>query len=192
MKQLLQIFTVMFRIGLTTVGGGLVMLPQMTREYADRRGWVSRDELFDLFAVAQSLPGVIAVNASILVGYRLAKIKGAAAAVLGAVLPSLLVLIAVAVWYDRFIDNPFVLGALRAVRGCVVALLFCVSLDMRKKAFPDGKAGDRLFSIAIAAAALALAFLTRVNLIWIILGGAAAGLLYSAARRKGGRRDGAS
>ena len=185
MKQLLQIFVVMFRIGATTFGGGLVMIPQMSREYADRRGWVSREELLDLYAVAQSLPGVIAVNASILVGYRIAKVRGAAAAVLGAVLPSLLILMAVAVGYDRFIGNPAVLGALRAVRGCVIALLFCVTADMRKQAL-----ADRAFSVAVAIAALLLAFLTPLNVIWIILGGALAGLIYGAARRRN-KKEGA-
>lgn len=177
MTQLWKIFIVMFRIGLTTFGGGLVMIPQMSREYADRLGWIRKEEILDLFAVAQSLPGVIAVNASILVGYKIAKVKGAVAAVLGAVLPSLLVLMAVAVWYERLIEHPAMLGALRAVRGCVVALLFCVALDMRKAL------KDRVFSAAIAAAALALALFTSVNVIWVILGGACAGLLYGGLRR---------
>lgn len=181
MKQLLKIFLVMFKIGATTFGGGLVMIPQMSRDYVERYGWISEEDILDLFAVAQSLPGVIAVNASILVGYKIAKIKGALAAVLGAVLPSLIVLAAVAVFYDIFITNPAVLGALRAVRATVVALLFSAALGMRKKAL-----ADRWFSVALALTALALAVFTPVNVILILLGGALTGLVYGLLR--GGKK----
>lgn len=173
MKQLLKIFLVMFKIGATTFGGGLVMIPQMSRDYVDRYHWISEEDILDLFAVAQSLPGVIAVNASILVGYKIAKVKGALAAVLGAVLPSLMVLAAVAVFYDLFITHPAVLGALRAVRATVVALLFSAAFGMGKKALVD-----RWFSIALAVTALVLAIFTPVNVIFILLGGALAGLVY--------------
>ncbi|MDR1736911.1 MAG: chromate transporter [Oscillospiraceae bacterium] len=182
MKRLLKIFLVMFKIGFTTFGGGLVMIPQMERDYVHRYGWVSGEDIVDVFAVAQSLPGVIAVNSSILIGYRIAKVKGAVAAVLGAVLPSLLVLIGVAVAYDAFITAPAVLGALRAVRASVVALLCSAAWGMRRKAL-----SDRWFSCAVALAAFALALFTRVNVIFIIVGGAAAGVLRWLIRRGRGR-----
>jgi chromate transporter len=177
LKTLLVIFTTMFRIGLTTFGGGLVMIPQMTRDFVDKHHWVDKDEILDIYAVAQSLPGVIAVNTSIILGYRLAKLRGALVATLGAVLPSLLILMLVAVGYDTFIENPAILGALRAIRATCVALLFNAAFSMRKAVW-----SDKWFSIVLTVTVLALSLFTDINVIFLILGGGILGLGYSLLR----------
>ena len=181
--KLIKIFLIMFRVGLFTFGGGLAMIPQMSRDFK-KQGWLEEEEILDVFSVAQSLPGVMAVNASVLIGYRLLGVAGAAAAALGAVLPSLLVIMGVTLVYDKFITNPYVLGALRGIRAAVVALLFSVAVKLRKNAL------NSIFSFLLFAAAAALAWFTKINVVFLLLGGAAAGLLYMLCFTRRGKRNG--
>lgn len=172
-KDLWTIFWVMLRIGAITFGGGYAMIPQMSRDFVERHGWIDKSEIVDLFAVAQSAPGVIAVNASILVGYRIAGVPGALVAALGAILPSMIVLTLVTVVYHAFITNPYVLGAIRGIRAAVTGLLLATVFKLRP-ASVSGAAGWLLF---VAALAVAL-FLPMVNAVWIILGGGVVGVLF--------------
>ncbi len=182
-KKLLTIFLVMFRIGLFTFGGGLVMIPQMSRDFADRYGWIKKEELVDFFAVAQSLPGVIAVNASVLIGYRLAGVAGALAAAFGAVLPSFLVLLVVTVFYELFMHNVILLGAMRGIRAAVTALLFFTSFRLRKGSV------DSVFGVALFLAAVLLVLLTSVNAMLIIAGGGLLGAAYMVLTRRRAKQE---
>jgi chromate transporter len=175
-----RIFLVMLRIGATTFGGGYAMIPQMSRDFVSRYRWIGEDEIVDLFAVAQSTPGVIALNASLLVGYRIAGAAGALAAALGALLPSLVVLSLVTVVYQAFLENPYVLGALRGVRAAVAGLLFSTVVQLRP-ASVRGALGWLLFVAALAVAV----FLPSVNAVWILLGGGLIGLLSGRPWRRG-------
>lgn len=163
---LLPIFASMFYIGAFTFGGGLSMIPQMTRVFVSKRRWVEERDIVDMFAVAQSLPGVIAVNASILVGYRLRGLSGALMAALGSILPSFLVLMVVTLAYESFLHNEIVLGVLRGVRAAVVALLFSTVWRLRKSSLTG------VFGCALFAAALVCTVWLRVNPVWLLLGGA--------------------
>jgi len=180
MKKLFQIFSTMFFIGLFTVGGGLAMLPQMTRVFVRKRGWVTEEEIVDYFAVSQSVPGVIATNTSVMIGYKLAGTPGAMAAVLGAVLPSFLVLIAVTVFYQAFITNPVMAGALRGVGAAVAALLFYTVWGLRKSSLRG------VVDILLCLMAAALVFVLNVNPVWIILGGFLLGIARAIVRAKQG------
>lgn len=183
-KKLATIFAVMFRIGLFTFGGGLVMIPQMARDFVEKYGWLKEEEIVDFFSVAQSLPGVVAVNASILIGYRLAGVAGGIVAALGAILPSFLVLIVVTIFYEAFITSPVVLGAMRGVRAAVTALLFYTALRLRKGALTD------VFCWVLFLAAAAVALFTDVNVVLLLLGGAALGVLYTALWSRRQRKEG--
>jgi chromate transporter len=171
--MLIRIFLVMLRIGAVTFGGGFAMIPQMSRDFTERYGWIEAGDIADLFAVAQSAPGVIAVNASILVGYRIAGVRGALAAALGAILPSLLVLSAVTVVYQAFIENPYVLGAMRGIRAAVTGMLLSAACKLAP-ASVRGAVGWTLFLGSLGAAL----FLPQVNAVWVLLAGGLVGLLF--------------
>ncbi len=181
-KLLLRLFLVMMKIGALTFGGGLAMLAQMQHELVDRQHWVEKDELIDLFALSQSMPGVIAVNSAYAVGYKVAGVSGALVAALGAILPSFLVLVVVTLLYEQFITNSVIAGAMRGIRCAVTALLLSTVCKLR------ATSAVNVFGWVLCVAATALALLTNVNVIYLILGGALLGLLRYAvlARRSGG------
>ncbi|SMC46400.1 chromate transporter [Papillibacter cinnamivorans] len=170
--SLLKIFLITLRVGFFTFGGGMVMFAMLEREFSDRQGWLTKEEMIDLLAIAQSLPGVIAVNSSLLMGYRLAGTLGALVAVLGSVIPSFVVLAFVAIFYDAFITNPYFAGALRGVQGAVVGLLVSVLLSTRKKSF-SARWGYILFPAALCVTI----FIPSFNIVFLLLGGAAIGIL---------------
>ena len=116
------LFITFVRIGAFTIGGGYAMLPLIQREVVDR-GWMSKEEFIDLFAVAQSLPGVFAVNISIFVGYKLKKLTGSVICALGTILPSFLIILAIALFFTQFRENEWVEKALKGLRPAVVALI---------------------------------------------------------------------
>lgn len=161
------------------------MLPMMQHEFVDKQKWVDKSYMTDVFAVAQTLPGAVAVNSSLLLGYRLAGPAGGLVAAFGSVLPSFLVLWAVSLFYNAFISNPYMAGALRGVRGTVVALLLSAFFSLRKASLQD-RFGWALF---LAALAVTL-FLPWVNVIFILLAGGALRILYYCRRLKKGRKGG--
>lgn len=176
--KLVKLFAVMFKIGSFTFGGGLVMITQMSREFAGKYGWLDDEEVVDFFAVAQSLPGVVAINASMLVGYKVAGVIGGIVAAIGSILPSFLVLLVVAVFYEGLKENPYALGALRGIKAAVIALMFNTVLKMRKGVLTG------VFSWLLFALAAALCLFTDINVAFIILGGALAGLVFSFIKQK--------
>ena len=116
------LFITFVRIVAFTIGGGYAMLPLIQREVVDR-GWMSKEEFIDLFAVAQSLPGVFAVNISIFVGYKLKKLTGSVICALGTILPSFLIILAIALFFTQFRENEWVEKAFKGLRPAVVALI---------------------------------------------------------------------
>ena len=116
------LFITFVRIGAFTIGGGYAMLPLIKREVVDR-GRMSKEEFIDLFAVAQSLPGVFAVNISIFVGYKLKKLTGSVICALGTILPSFLIILAIALFFTQFRENEWVEKAFKGLRPAVVALI---------------------------------------------------------------------
>ena len=118
LRRGLSLFWAFFRVGAFTFGGGYAMLPLLEAEVVTAKGWAGRDEVMDDYALAQSLPGVIAVNTSLLLGYRLAGVFGAVMAGLGVILPSILVITGVAVFLPSLWKIPLLPGFFRAyVRG---------------------------------------------------------------------------
>ena len=120
-----DLFVTFFKIGLFTFGGGWAMISIMEREIVDRHSWLERDEFLDLLAVAQSMPGILAVNISTVVGDRLRGLRGSIAAALGTILPSFLIILAIAVFLtpDVIKNNPIVARIFKGIRPAVVALI---------------------------------------------------------------------
>ena len=134
----LELFLTFFKIGLFTFGGGYVMLPLIQSEVV-AHGWLSVADVVDFIAVSESTPGPFAVNISTYVGMRMAGLGGAACATLGVVLPSLLVILAVARFYDRFRNSRLVAGAMAGLRPVVVGLIAAALLSVgRNVFFPNG------------------------------------------------------
>ena len=121
--SLWELFSIFFRMGAITFGGGYVILPLMLRELSEKRKWVTEEELLDFYAIGQSTPGIIAVNTSTFIGYKTAGIPGALAATIGMVFPSLIIITFIAAFLKTFSDNTYVRKALKGVNITVAVLL---------------------------------------------------------------------
>ena len=128
------LFSTFFRIGLFTLGGGYAMIPLIEEEVVNKKRWVSKEEMLDLIAIAQSCPGVFAINISIFVGYKLRKLWGAIAAALGTALPSVLIILASAMFFKAFEDNQVIAAMFRGIRPAVVALIAVPTFRMARSA----------------------------------------------------------
>jgi len=132
MVSLWQIFLVFAKIGAFTIGGGYAMIP-LIRDELVSRGWISDEELPDIIALAQSAPGVLAVNMSIFSGYKLRGVKGSIAATLGSVIPSFLIILLIAMVFSGFRDNPVVEKVFKGIRPVVVSLIIVPMIKMARK-----------------------------------------------------------
>ena len=171
-----KLFSSTFLLSTFTFGGGYVIVPLMKKRFVDDLGWLEEQEMLDLTAIAQSAPGPIAVNASILVGYRVAGAPGAALTILGTVLPPFLILSAVSLFYEAFRSNRIVAALLRGMQAGVTAVICSVVVDMAGSVLKEKKV---LSDFLMAAVFLVTLLLPKLNVIWIIL--ACAGLGVAAA-----------
>jgi chromate transporter len=121
--RLLELFCVFARVSAVTVGGGYVMFPLLKSEVVDAKEWISDEELIDYYALAQSVPGIIAMNTSALIGYRKRGFPGAMAAAVGMATPSLLVILLIAAFLTPYFDNEWVQKAFAGIRSAVVAMI---------------------------------------------------------------------
>ena len=127
-------FKTFFKIGIFTLGGGYAMIPLIEEEVVNKKRWVSKEEFLDLIAIAQSCPGVFAINIAIFIGYKLRKTRGALATALGTALPSFLIILLIAMFFHRFQDNPVVASIFRGIRPAVVALIAVPTFNLAKSA----------------------------------------------------------
>ncbi len=136
MNIYLQLFTTFFKIGAFTFGGGWAMISIIEKEIVDKRKWIEREEYLDQLAVAQSLPGVFAVNISVAIGDRLKGMRGSLAAALGTILPSFLIILAIAVFLtpDVIKNNGVVSAVFKGIRPAVVALIVAPVISSAKAA----------------------------------------------------------
>ena len=160
--SLWQIFAVFAKIGAFTIGGGYAMIPLIQAELS-KRGWLSDEELPDIVALSQSAPGVMAVNISIFAGHKLRGVKGSVAATLGSIVPSFLMILAIAMFFTAFRDNPWVERVFKGIRPVVVALIAVPMVKMARKSCKSW------IHWVIAAAALALVAFLNVSPIYIII-----------------------
>jgi chromate transporter len=135
--MLSDLFKTFFHIGIFTLGGGYAMIPLIEEEVVNRHQWIAKEEMLDLVAIAQSCPGVFAINISIFVGYKLRKQWGAVAAALGTALPSFLIILAIAIFFKQFEDNRIIAAMFRGIRPAVVALIAVPTFRMAQRAKID-------------------------------------------------------
>lgn len=129
-----KLFVTFFKLGLFTIGGGYAMIPLIQRDVVERNGWIDKDEFVDFLAVSQSAPGVFAVNMAIFIGYKLRGRRGALAAAVGNVLPSILIILMIAVFFNSFRDNEIVNSVFMGLRPAVVALIAVPVFSVAKSA----------------------------------------------------------
>lgn len=134
-----QLFLSTLKLSACTFGGGFVIIPLMRQRFVEELGWIEEQEMLDLTAIAQSSPGAIAVNASILVGYHVAGIPGALLTVLGTVLPPLIILSVISLFYQAFRNNAIVNMAMAGMLCGVAAVIFDVVINMAKSVFQKKK-----------------------------------------------------
>ena len=158
-----ELIKTFFKIGLFTIGGGYAMIPLIEEEVVNRHKWVSKDELLDLIAIAQSCPGVFAINIAIFIGYKLKKVRGAVATSLGTALPSFLIILAIAMFFQQFEDNRVVAAMFRGIRPAVVALIAVPTFNLGKQAKLNK------FTIWIPIVSALAIWLLGVSPIWVII-----------------------
>lgn len=182
-----RLFSSTFLLSTFTVGGGYVIVPLMKKRFVDDLGWLEEQEMLDLTAIAQSAPGPIAVNASILVGFRVAGFPGAALTILGTVLPPFLLLSVISLFYAAFRSNRVVAALLRGMQAGVAAVICSVVTDMAGNVIRQKRI---LADILMGGAFLAALLLPGLNVAWIILACAAVGIMATLLAGRGRREVG--
>ena len=165
-------FKTFFKIGIFTLGGGYAMIPLIEEEVVNKKQWVSKEEMLDLIAIAQSCPGVFAINIAIFIGYKLRKVRGAIATTIGTALPSFLIILIIAMFFKQFEDNKVVAAMFRGIRPAVVALIAVPTFNLGKRAQLNK------FTIWIPIVSALAIWLLGVSPIWIIIVAALCGFLW--------------
>ena len=127
-----RLFLTFLKIGAFTFGGGYAMISIIEHEVINRRGWIARHDFLDLLTLAQSAPGPISLNTAVFIGYRLRGLRGALSAILGAVIPSFVIILCVAILFTDVRHNPWVDAAFRGMRPAVVALIVAPILSLSR------------------------------------------------------------
>lgn len=172
-RRLRQLFFSMLYISSCTFGGGFVIVTFMKKKFVDGLHWITDDEMLDLTAIAQSSPGAIAVNAAILVGWRVAGFWGMVVSVLGTIIPPMVILSVISVFYKAFAANRYVALVLRGLQAGVAAVILDVVCDLTSKVI---KLHSWVY-IVVMVAAFVLSVFFHVNVIYIILAAALLGLV---------------
>ena len=173
MKKPLQLFFTFFKIGAFTLGGGYAMLSMVEKAVVDQKTWIPTDEFWDMIAVVQSRPGVFAVNTALYVGHRVAGRSGAFAAMLGAIIPSITIILLLATVFREYRDQPVVERIFKGIRPCVVALILAPSLRMIKSAKVTWK------TAIIPIATVFLIWWCKISPAYVILAAIAGSLIYA-------------
>ncbi|HHT57248.1 chromate transporter [Herbinix luporum] len=160
-----KLFTSTFYLSAFTFGGGFVIIPLMKKKFVDDLQWIKEDEMLNLAAIAQSSPGAVAVNAAILLGYRVAGILGALVTILGTILPPIITLTIISFFYAAFRDNIVVNSVLKGMQAGIAAVIADVVLNLGDNVL---KEKDIVFAIIMVGAFVATFFL-GINVIYIIL-----------------------
>ena len=174
MKNEIQLFGTFFKIGLFTIGGGYAMIPLIEEEVVKKHQWLSRQEFVDILAVSQSTPGVFAANMAIFIGYKLSRLKGSIASTLGTILPSFLIILGIALFFQQFKEYPVVENIFKGIRPAVVALIAVPTFNVARTA------GINRHNIWIPILSTLLIWLMGISPVWIII---AAGALGYAGRK---------
>ena len=171
-QRWITLFKTFVKIGAFTLGGGYAMIPIIEAEVVDRHKWIDKDEFLDLIAIAQSCPGVFAVNISIFIGYKLRGVRGAICTAMGASLPSFLIILLIAMFFHSFMNVPWIAAMFNGIRPAVVALIAVPTFNLAKSA------GITLVNCWIPIISALLIWAIGVNPIFIIIAAGIGGYIY--------------
>jgi chromate transporter len=172
MNIYLELFSIFFKIGAFTIGGGYAMVPLIEDEIVTKRKWIAQEDFVNLLAISQTSPGILAVNISIFIGYKLRGIRGSIVTALGTVMPSFLIILAIALFFSNYKDNVIVERIFKGIRPAVVALIAAPTFSMAKSA----KINRRNVWIPVVSALLI--WLLGFSPIWIIIAAGVGGFVY--------------
>lgn len=170
--MLLKFFLTCNKIGAFTLGGGYAMIPIMEREFVDKNNWMEKQEFMDIMVVAQTTPGIFAIDMASHIGYKLKGVCGGIVGAFGIALPSIIAILIIAMFFQHFKDNPWVGKFFAGVRPAVVALIAAPCFKMAKTA------NINRYNIWIPFACCALIALLNVSPIYIIIAAGLLGWLY--------------
>lgn len=157
MKKILELFITFSKIGLFTFGGGYAMISLIDNECAGKKRWITSDEMEEMTVIAESTPGPIAINCATYVGWKQAKIAGAAAATFGVVLPSFIIVFIISLFFENLLDHPIADKAFKGIRVAVAVLIIRAAVKMTSKMLKTPK--NRAAKTAFCAAAFGITFL---------------------------------
>lgn len=182
-RNYLKLFQSTFFLSAFTFGGGYVIIPLMKKKFVDELQWLEEEEMLNIAAIAQSSPGPIAVNAAILLGWRLMGLTGALLSIGGTVLPPLITLSVISFFYASFQDNVIVKAVLKGMMAGVCAVIFDVVITMGSNIIKAKK----ILPVLIMTGAFVVNFVLHINVIYIILFSGALGALVSLYDKKTGK-----
>jgi chromate transporter len=182
-KLYLTLFFTMLKISAFTFGGGFVMISFIKKEFVEKRKWLTEQEMLNYTAIAQSSPGAVVINTSFLVGYHIGGVLGAAVTALAAALPPLVIISIISLFYNAIRDNLIVGYVLMGMQAGVAAVLCDVMMSLSASVWKESK----IFALIIMVAAFACIGFLSINVIFVILACAAAGINFFG--RKGLRND---
>ncbi len=184
-RKLWTLFTSLLYISAFTFGGGFVIVTFMKRRFVDKLGWLDEQEMLDMTALAQSSPGPIALNAAIQVGWRVGGAVGMVIATIATILPPMIILTVVSIFYSAFANNEYVALVLKGMQAGVAAVIADVVCDLGGKVL---KTKSWIHIVLMLAAFIATYFL-NINVIFVILASALIGVILSLIdRRKGAKK----
>lgn len=186
-KSLGTLFFTFFKIGLFTFGGGYAMIALLEEEFIQRRKWLDKDEFLDMTAIAESTPGPVAINSATYLGYKLAKIPGAATATVAVCLPSFLIIYAISLFFEQFTQFTVIANAFKGIQVCVIYLIFSAGVRMLKALDKSPFATGVLAAVMLVMVGLSLAGVSVSSILLILLSGAAGVAAWLIGRRKEGK-----
>lgn len=186
-KSLETLFFTFFKIGLFTFGGGYAMIALLEEEFIQRRKWLDKDEFLDMTAIAESTPGPVAINSATYLGYKLAKVPGAATATVAVCLPSFLIIYAISLFFEQFTQLTVIAKAFKGIQVCVIYLIFSAGVRMLKALDKSPFATGVLAAVMLVMVGLSLAGVSVSSILLILLSGAAGVAAWLIGRRKEGK-----
>lgn len=186
-KSLRTLFFTFFKIGLFTFGGGYAMIALLEEEFIQRRRWLDKDEFLDMAAIAESTPGPVAINSATYLGYKLAKVPGAATATVAVCLPSFLIIYAISLFFEQFTQLTVIANAFKGIQVCVIYLIFSAGVRMLKALDKSPFATGVLAAVMLVMVGLSLAGVSVSSILLILLSGAAGVAAWLIGHRKEGK-----
>lgn len=163
--KLWTLFKSMFILSACTFGGGFVIVSLMKKRYVEELKWLEEDEMLDVTAITQSCPGPLPVNASVIIGYRIAGVAGSLTAILGTILPPMVIISIISLFYEQFRTNPYIAAALQVMRAGVAAVIFDVVINLAGNVLKT----KRVLYIVMMITAFIAAYILDISAMLVIL-----------------------